>query len=150
MRDPARDPDISTQRADPKADADHGEAPERPPPFCDGKPARKQPSLAIHATTTPILPSRPTTSITRGAQTATRSCLKPHRRSSWQAPQIPNPPAAACQHHCRHFFDESQPATPTETQLTQELADTAWRLNRITLPEATAMSTASSLDRAAS
>jgi hypothetical protein len=37
---------------------------------------------------------------------------------------------AAYQLHSRQFFDEYQPATPTETQLTQELADTAWRLNR--------------------
>ena len=44
---------------------------------------------------------------------------------------------------CRQFFDEYQPATPTETQLTQELADTAWRLNRIPPLEAAL------LDRAA-
>ena len=57
--------------------------------------------------------------------------------------QIPDPQAAAHQRHCRQFFDEYQPATPTETQLTQELADTAWRLNRIPLLEAAL------LDRAA-
>jgi hypothetical protein len=45
--------------------------------------------------------------------------------------------------HRRGFFDEYQPATPTETQLTQELADTAWRLNRIPSLEAAL------LDRAA-
>ncbi len=38
--------------------------------------------------------------------------------------------------HCSKFFDEYRPATPTETQLTQELADTAWRLNRIPALEA--------------
>ncbi len=38
--------------------------------------------------------------------------------------------------HCRRFFDEYRPATPTETQLTQELADTSWRLNRIPALEA--------------
>jgi len=38
--------------------------------------------------------------------------------------------------HRRGFFDEYQPATPTETQLVQELADTSWRLNRIPLLEA--------------
>jgi hypothetical protein len=38
---------------------------------------------------------------------------------------------AAYQRHRRQFFEEYQPATPTETQLTQELIDTAWRLNRI-------------------
>jgi hypothetical protein len=49
----------------------------------------------------------------------------------------------AYQRHCRQFFDEYQPATPTETQLTQELIDTAWRLNRIPQLEAAL------LDRAA-
>jgi hypothetical protein len=50
---------------------------------------------------------------------------------------------AAYQRHCRQFFGEYQPATPTETQLTQELADTAWRINRIPALEAAL------LDRAA-
>jgi len=36
----------------------------------------------------------------------------------------------------RQMLDECQPATPTETQLVQELVDTAWRLNRIPLLEA--------------
>ncbi len=44
---------------------------------------------------------------------------------------LPSEDQAAYQQHCRQFFDEYQPATSTETQLTQELADTAWRLNRI-------------------
>jgi hypothetical protein len=43
---------------------------------------------------------------------------------------------AAYQQHCRQFFDQHRPATPTETQLTQELADTAWRLNRVPALEA--------------
>ena len=38
--------------------------------------------------------------------------------------------------HRLQFFDEYQPATPTETQLVQELVDTSWRLNRIPLLEA--------------
>jgi len=38
--------------------------------------------------------------------------------------------------HCEQFHDEYQPGTPTENQLTQELADTAWRLNRIPTLEA--------------
>ena len=50
---------------------------------------------------------------------------------------------AAYQLHCRQFFDEYQPGTPTETQLTQELADTSWRINRIPSLEAAL------LDRAA-
>ncbi len=50
---------------------------------------------------------------------------------------------AAYDTHRRGFFDEYQPTTPTETQLTQELAETAWRINRIPSLEAAL------LDRAA-
>jgi hypothetical protein len=56
---------------------------------------------------------------------------------------LPSEDQAAFDAHRRGFFDEYQPATPTETQLTQELADTAWRLNRIPSLEAAL------LDRAA-
>src|SRR5271166_5847794 len=49
---------------------------------------------------------------------------------------LPTEDPAAHQRHCRQFFDEYQPATPTETQLVTEIADTAWRLNRIPLLEA--------------
>jgi hypothetical protein len=49
---------------------------------------------------------------------------------------LPSEDRTAYDAHCRGFFGEYQPATPTETQLTQELADTAWRLNRIPLLEA--------------
>jgi hypothetical protein len=49
---------------------------------------------------------------------------------------LPSEDPAAYQHHCAQFFKEHQPATPTETQLVQELADTAWRINRIPLLEA--------------
>ena len=56
------------------------------------------------------------------------------------SPVLPTEDPAAYQHHCRQFLDEYQPATPTETQLTQELADTAWRLNRIPLLEADLLS----------
>jgi hypothetical protein len=52
------------------------------------------------------------------------------------SPVLPSEDPAAYQDHRRRFFDEYQPATPTEAQLTQELADTSWRLNRIPLLEA--------------
>ena len=52
------------------------------------------------------------------------------------SPILPTEDPAAYQIHCRQFRDEYQPATPTESQLTQELAETAWRLNRIPLLEA--------------
>ena len=46
------------------------------------------------------------------------------------------------QRHIQQFLDEYKPATATETQLTQELADTAWRLNRIPFLEAELLSRA--------
>jgi hypothetical protein len=49
---------------------------------------------------------------------------------------LPSEDAAAYESHRRQFFSEYQPATPTETQLVQELIDTSWRLNRIPLLEA--------------
>jgi hypothetical protein len=60
-----------------------------------------------------------------------------------QSPILATENPAAYQLHFRQFFDEYQPVTPTETQLTQELADTSWRLNRIPSLEAAL------LDRAA-
>jgi hypothetical protein len=58
-------------------------------------------------------------------------------------PVLASEDQAAYDAHRRGFFDEYQPATPTESQLTQELADTAWRLNRVPSLEAAL------LDRAA-
>ena len=59
------------------------------------------------------------------------------------SPLLATEDPAVYQRHCRQFFDEYQPATATETQLTQELIDTVWRLNRIPQLEAAL------LDRAA-
>jgi len=59
---------------------------------------------------------------------------------SSRSPVLATEDPAAYQLHCRQFFDEYQPATPTETLLTQQLADTAWRLNRIPLLEAALLS----------
>jgi hypothetical protein len=53
---------------------------------------------------------------------------------------LPSEDAAVYQQHCRQFYDEYQPATPTETQLVRELAETTWRLNRIPLLEADLLS----------
>jgi hypothetical protein len=44
--------------------------------------------------------------------------------------------------HIRQFLDEYAPATPTETQLVHEIANTAWRLNRIPFLEAELLSRA--------
>jgi hypothetical protein len=49
---------------------------------------------------------------------------------------LPSEDPAAYDAHRRRFFDEYQPATPTESQLVTEIADTSWRLNRIPLLEA--------------
>jgi hypothetical protein len=53
-----------------------------------------------------------------------------------QTAVLPTEDPAAYQSHVRQFLDEYQPATPTEIQLVHELANTAWRLNRIPLFEA--------------
>jgi hypothetical protein len=51
---------------------------------------------------------------------------------------------AAFERHCSQFLDEYKPATATETQLVQELADTSWRLNRIPRLEADVLNRAQS------
>jgi hypothetical protein len=53
-----------------------------------------------------------------------------------RTPVLASEDQAAYESHCRKFENEYQPATPTETQLVQELADTSWRLNRIPILEA--------------
>jgi hypothetical protein len=53
-----------------------------------------------------------------------------------QTAVLPTEDLAAYQQHVQQFLAEYQPATATEKQLTHELANTAWRLNRIPLLEA--------------
>jgi hypothetical protein len=48
---------------------------------------------------------------------------------------LPTEDPAAYQRHIQQFLDEYRPATPTETHLVHELANTAWRQNRIPLLE---------------
>jgi hypothetical protein len=57
---------------------------------------------------------------------------------------LPSEDPAAYEQHRRQFLKEYRPATPTETQLVHELADTSWRLNRIPLLEADLLSRAQS------
>jgi len=57
---------------------------------------------------------------------------------------LPSEDPAAYQRHCRQFIDEYKPATATETQLVQQLADTSWRINRIPLLEADVLARAQS------
>jgi hypothetical protein len=53
---------------------------------------------------------------------------------------LPTEDPGAYRHHIQQFFDEYAPATATETQLVHEIANTAWRLNRIPLLEAELLS----------
>jgi hypothetical protein len=53
---------------------------------------------------------------------------------------LPTEDPDAYQRHIRQFLDEYAPATPTETQLVHEIANTAWRLNRIPFLEAELLS----------
>jgi hypothetical protein len=56
---------------------------------------------------------------------------------------LPTEDPDAYRRHLQQFLDEYAPATPTETQLVREIADTAWRLNRIPLLEAELLARAS-------
>ncbi len=53
---------------------------------------------------------------------------------------LPTEDAEAYQRHIQQFLDEYKPAASTETQLVHEIANTAWRLNRIPLLEAELLS----------
>jgi hypothetical protein len=55
---------------------------------------------------------------------------------------LPTEDPETYQRHIQQFLDEYAPATPTETQLVHEIANTAWRLNRIPLLEAALLSQA--------
>jgi hypothetical protein len=53
---------------------------------------------------------------------------------------LPTEDSEAYQRHIQQFLVEYAPATPTETQLVHEIANTAWRLNRIPCLEAELLS----------
>jgi hypothetical protein len=53
---------------------------------------------------------------------------------------LPTEDPEVYQLHIQQFLDEYKPATPTETQLVREIANTAWRLNRIPFLEAELLS----------
>ena len=69
-----------------------------------------------------------------GKQRSSENSLK-HGLTS-RTPVLRSEDPAAYERHCRGFHEEYQPKTPTEIQLVQELAGTAWRLNRIPALEA--------------
>jgi hypothetical protein len=55
---------------------------------------------------------------------------------------LPTEDPETYQRHIQQFLDEYAPATPTETQLVHEIANTSWRLNRIPFLEAELLSRA--------
>ncbi len=70
----------------------------------------------------------------QGKQRSSRNALS-HGLSA-QTAVLPIEDPEAYQRHIQQFLDEYAPATATETQLVHEIANTAWRLNRIPFLEA--------------
>ena len=73
-----------------------------------------------------------------GKQRSSRNALR-HGLSA-QTAVLPTEDPEVYKRHIQQFLDEYAPATPTETQLVNEIANTAWRLNRIPLLEADLLS----------
>ena len=73
-----------------------------------------------------------------GKQRSSRNALR-HGLTA-QTAVLPNEDPETYQRHIQQFLDEYAPATPTETQLVHEIANSAWRLNRIPLLEADLLS----------
>jgi hypothetical protein len=69
-----------------------------------------------------------------GKQRSSRNALR-HGLTARTA-VLPTEDPEAYQLHIQQFVDEYAPATVTETQLVHEIANTAWRLNRIPFLEA--------------
>ena len=73
-----------------------------------------------------------------GKQRSSRNALR-HGLTA-QTAVLPTEDPEAYQRHIQQFLDEYAPATATETQLVHEIANTAWRLNRIPFLEAELLS----------
>jgi hypothetical protein len=73
-----------------------------------------------------------------GKQRSSRNALR-HGLTA-QTAVLPTEDPESYQRHIQKFLDEYAPATPTETQLVNEIANTAWRLNRIPFLEAELLS----------
>jgi hypothetical protein len=70
-----------------------------------------------------------------------RSSLKALRHGlTAQTAVLPTEDPETYQRHIQQFLDQYAPANPTETQLVHEIANTAWRLNRIPFLEAELLS----------
>jgi hypothetical protein len=98
----------------------------------------------VHPTTNRAAVNRANSQHSTGPRTAEgklRSARNALRHGLTAAsPILPTEDPAAYETHRRQFLDEFQPATPAETQLVAELADTSWRLNRIPFLEARLLS----------
>jgi len=73
-----------------------------------------------------------------GKQRSSRNALR-HGLTA-QTAVLPTEDPETYQRHVQQFLDEYAPATPTETQLVHEIANSAWRLNRIPFLEADLLS----------
>ncbi len=73
-----------------------------------------------------------------GKQRSSRNALR-HGLTA-QTAVLPTEDPEVYQRHIQQFLDEYAPATPTETQLVHEIANTAWCLNRIPRLEAELLS----------
>jgi hypothetical protein len=73
-----------------------------------------------------------------GKQRSSRNALR-HGLTA-QTAVLPTEDPAVYQRHIRQFLDEYAPATSSEAQLVHEIANTAWRLNRIPFLEAELLS----------
>jgi hypothetical protein len=69
-----------------------------------------------------------------GKQRSSRNALR-HGLTA-QTAVLPTEDPETYQRHIQQFLDEYAPGTATETQLVHEIANTAWRLNRIPFLEA--------------
>ena len=97
-----------------------------------GKQRSSQNALS-HGLTGPPAPD----GVFRGTEIQERSKGVP---ATAQTAVLPTEDPEAYQRHIQQFLDEYKPATPTETQLVHEIANTAWRLNRIPFLEAELLS----------
>ncbi|HLG98514.1 MAG TPA: hypothetical protein VKX49_19510 [Bryobacteraceae bacterium] len=105
------------------------------------QPTFEDPVAALRATANRANAQRSTGPRTElGKQRSSQNAVR-HGLTS-RSPVLRSEDPAAYKRHSQEFHDEYQPQTPTERQLVQELADTAWRLNRIPLLEAQLLDTA--------
>ena len=111
----------------------------RAPPSCYSNGMSASPTFELHYTDRAAI-NRANSEHSTGPRTETgkqRSSLNALRHGlTARTAVLPSEDPSAYQQHCSQFLDEYQPATPTETHLVGELADTSWRLKRVPILEA--------------